>query len=167
MILLYQSEVKLPTNTLPAVLIGLEESNLTTVIWAFRSMLFITFFYNEETIPAIIWNRVSSWVHYAQNIPLTHEASFIWEIPVRITKIRSWWFTLKTEGHICAIAVILWSLKKGGVKIPSDGWLSVPCHESILCVCTMYTEIVPCSSVMWIKALLLTGSFSWRSCWMP
>lgn len=57
------SVVKFPTNSLPAVLIGLEETKLRSVIWAFRSMLFITIFYNGETVAATFWNRTSSVVH--------------------------------------------------------------------------------------------------------
>lgn len=127
-ILWLPSVLKFPTNSLPAVLIGLGESELTSVIWAFRSMLFIIIiFYNGETIGAIFWERTSSWVHSCSIylIPLTHEASFSWDISVGITKIRAGWFTVKTEGHICTIAAILWPLKKGDVTITSDGWLGV------------------------------------------
>lgn len=152
-ILRLPSVVKFPTSSLPEVLIGLEESKLTGIIWAFRLMLFIIIFHNGETIAAIFWNRTSSWVHSCSKhlMPLTHEAFFSWEISQRITKIRAWWFTVKTEGHICATPAVLWPLKKGGVLISSDGWLSVQnlSWNSVYVQCTQINARNSSTALLW------------------
>lgn len=83
-------EIKFPTNSLPAVFIGLEESKLTSGIWAFRSMLFITIFVMEKQLQPSFGTELPPECIHAQNIPLTHGASFSWDIPVRIPKIRAW-----------------------------------------------------------------------------
>lgn len=49
------SAVNFPANSLPAVYRGLEKSELTSVLWAFRSMLFVIIFITEKQLKPFSW----------------------------------------------------------------------------------------------------------------
>lgn len=142
--------VNFPANSLPAIHIRLEKSELRSVIWAFQLMLFIIIFIMEKQLKQFFWIEflMRAQMHVA-SYPINSGGIFqLWAF-TRNHKNKSIMIILKTEGHMHAMAMFLWSLRKLVVIITSDGCLSIwtlSWKHSVsgrwcMCVCTMYTDI--------------------------